>query len=98
VRSALAWVAYMLGLVLGLDVLVSGLVAEGIWDALGGIAFAVGVWWIATGIGTRLGETPENFFASIGAVLGLGDNPQAPTFSSERKGRSDAGSPDPSGS
>jgi hypothetical protein len=78
-RSAIAWVVYMLGLVLGLDVLVSGLAADGLWDAFGGIAFAVGLWWVAAGIGTRLGETPDDFIASIAAVLGFGDRPQLPT-------------------
>jgi hypothetical protein len=73
-RSALAWVVYMLGLVLGLDVLVSGLVAEGLWNALGGIAFAAGVWWIAAGIGTRLGETrttssPQSALYSASAIV-----------------------------
>jgi hypothetical protein len=98
VRSALAWVVYMLGLVLGLDVLVSGLVAEGLWNALGGIAFAVGVWWIAAGIGTRLGETPDDFMASIAAVLGFGDRPQAPTVSAGKKGRTESEAPDRPGS
>jgi hypothetical protein len=85
-RSAIALVVYLLGLVLGLKVLVAGLVNGGLWDAFGGIAFAVGVWWVAAGIGTRLGETPDAFMASIAAVLGFGDRPQAPTVPADKKG------------
>ncbi|MGH2818393.1 MAG: hypothetical protein ACRDJS_08045 [Actinomycetota bacterium] len=87
-RSAIAWVVYMLGLVLGLKVLVTGLVSDGLWGAFGGVAFAVALWWIAAGIGVRLGETPENFMASIAAVLGFGDRPQAPSVPADKKGRS----------
>jgi hypothetical protein len=88
-RSAIAWVVYMLGLVLGLKVLVTGLVNGSLWDAFGGVAFAVGVWWIAAGIGTRLGETPDDFMASIAAVLGFGDRPQAPTVPADKNGPSE---------
>jgi hypothetical protein len=88
-KSALAWVVYMLGLVLGLKVLVTGLVSGGLWSAFGGVAFAVALWWIAAGIGVRLGETPEGFMASIAAVLGFGDSPQAPTVPADKKGPSD---------
>jgi hypothetical protein len=93
VRSALVWVVYTLGLVLGLDVLVSGLAADGPWDAFGGVAFAIGVWWIAAGIGTRLGEPPDDFMASIAAVLGFGDRPQLPTAPAEKKGPPDTQAP-----
>jgi hypothetical protein len=92
-RSVIAWVVYMLGLVFGLKVLVTGLVNGGLWDAFGGVAFAVALWWIAAGIATRLGETPEDFMASIAAVLGFGDRPQAPTIPADKKGRSDTEAP-----
>jgi hypothetical protein len=92
-RSALAWVVYVLGLVLGLKILVTGL-NGGLWDSFGGAAFAVGVWWVAAGIGTFLGETPDNFMASIAAVLGFGDRPQAPTVPADKKRRTEPDAPD----
>ena len=85
-RRALAWVVYMLGLVLGLDVLVTGFAAEGILDAFGGIAGAVVLWWITAGIGIRLGVPPQDFMESIASVVGFGDHPQAPTVPKNRPG------------
>ena len=38
-----------MGLVLGLDVVVTGLAADGLWEGFGGIASAVVLWWIWPG-------------------------------------------------
>jgi hypothetical protein len=92
-RRALAWVVYMLGLVLGLDVVVTGLAADGLWEGFGGIAAAVVLWWIVAGIGIRLGVTPQDFMASIVSALGFGDRPQAPTVPAEKKSRSETDAP-----
>ena len=92
-RRALAWVVYMLGLVLGLDVLVTGFAAEGILDAFGGIAGAVVLWWITAGIGIRLGVPPQDFMESIASVVGFGDHPQAPTVPADKKDPSDSKAP-----
>ena len=82
-----------LGLVLGLDVVVTGLAADGLWEGFGGIASAVVLWWIVAGIGIRLGVTPQDFMASIASVVGFGDRPQFPTVPADKKGPSDTETP-----
>ncbi|MGH2806896.1 MAG: hypothetical protein ACRDKT_06445 [Actinomycetota bacterium] len=71
-RRMIAWAAYVLGAVIGLKSVITGLAGGGLFDAFGGIAYGIVAWWIAVGIGVRLGVTPDEFVASIVHFLGFG--------------------------
>lgn len=66
----MAWAVYVLGTVLALKSVVSGASGDMI-ATFTGIAVGVVLWWIAAGVGIRLGVPPREFIASLKACLGL---------------------------
>jgi hypothetical protein len=71
-KRMVAWIFYVLGGVVGLQSAIVGLASGNLLTGLMGIAYGIVAWWIAVGIGMRLGVTPDDFFASILSALGFG--------------------------
>lgn len=75
-RRRVAYVFYILGLMLGLGALTAN--GGGFMGTLYGIVGAVAVWWIACGFGVRLGVTPDEFASSVKHLLGFGVDYELP--------------------
>ena len=69
-KRVLAWVAYSLGAYFALSAVVQALL-HGVLGSLPDLALALGWWWIAMGIGIRLGMEPWQFVERLLAALGL---------------------------
>lgn len=69
-RRRVAYIFYILGLVLGIAALVGN--GGSLAGTVYGIVAAVAVWWIACGFGVRLGVTPDEFASSVKRLLGFG--------------------------
>ncbi len=76
-RRRLAFLVYLVGLILVLGTIISGFsdVDEHLWnwaDPLLSLLRALIVWWVTAGIGIRLGVFPIEFFRNVARSLGLG--------------------------
>ena len=68
-REKLALVAYVVGLVLAVPTALGAIVALAhgdVMDSLERVAIALAYWWIAAGIGWRLGISPAAFWTRLG--------------------------------
>jgi hypothetical protein len=73
VRRSIAFAAYVVGVVLIMKALVDGFTGDGAVDWFVGVVYALAAWWIAAGIGIRLGVTPRQFAGSVGSALGFNE-------------------------
>jgi hypothetical protein len=76
-KRVAAFIFYTVGTLAVVGMIVSGV--EGIpfggfeewYGALISFAFAMAIWWIAAGIGIRLGVEPHEYFRFLGSYFGL---------------------------
>jgi hypothetical protein len=74
-RKAAAFLAYWLGLTLGLWAIFEMARGADWWEFPFVPLYALPIWWIAAGIGIRLGVRPSEFFHATAAAVGLLDPP-----------------------
>lgn len=66
-----AFLSYYVGLALALGSIVSVARDADVWELLFAPLYGVPIWWIAAGIGIRLGVYPSDFFRTLATVAGL---------------------------
>lgn len=70
-KRASAFLSYYLGLALGLGVIFSAARGAEVWQFFFIPLYGLPIWWIAAGIGVRLGVYPSEFFRTLATASGL---------------------------
>jgi hypothetical protein len=68
-RFAIAMLIYVLGTLLACATAVNGLTDSSPVEWVLGPAMGLGIWWIAAGIGVRLGATPREYAAWLRSCI-----------------------------
>lgn len=70
-KRAAAFLSYYVGLALGLGTMFNVARDADVWQFLFLPLFGLPIWWIAAGIGIRLGVYPSEFFRTLATAAGL---------------------------
>jgi hypothetical protein len=70
-KRAAAFLSYYVGLALGLGVMFDVARDAEIWQFLFLPLYVLPIWWIAAGIGIRLGVYPSEFFRTLATAAGF---------------------------
>ncbi|MGH2747085.1 MAG: hypothetical protein ACRDKB_04065 [Actinomycetota bacterium] len=76
-KRAVAYLSYYAGLSLGLGAMLAAARSAETWEFLLLPIYGLPIWWIAAGIGIRLGVYPSEFFRKLATAAGLIE-PQKP--------------------
>lgn len=71
VKRAAAFISYYIGLTLGFSAIFTLARNAETWQFLFIPLYALPIWWIAAGIGIRLGVYPSEFFRKLATLAGL---------------------------
>ena len=70
-KSRLAVAVYLAGTLSLLAITIPAFASASFLGVVGALMYGFAVWWIAAGIGIRLGTKPEEFFRGLARTIGF---------------------------